>query len=109
MRHRFTPIVGLGILLTLGLCPPSSAGIVLSFDQPSYSIGGVGGTVAVGVFVSQVPGGPQVGPGNELISGAIRLTFDDPEGIAGVATNADVIPGPAFDSAASSVSPTDVG
>ncbi|HEX8201708.1 MAG TPA: hypothetical protein VF590_14595 [Isosphaeraceae bacterium] len=109
MRHRIPPIVGLGVLaLALDLGSPASASLVLSFDQASYSINNPGGSVAVGVYLAQVPGGPQVGPGNELISGAVRLTFADPAGVARVATDAAVIPGPAFDDASVLVSPTGV-
>lgn len=106
MRHRFPTIVGLGIL-ALAQTTPASAGIVLSFDQISYAIGAPGGTVALSVFAAQTPGGPQVGPGNELITGAILVSFDDPAGIAAVAAAGDVTPGPLFDSGSAGVSPTD--
>jgi hypothetical protein len=85
------------ILLLSGWCRPAAAGLLLSFDQSGYTINGVGNTTAVEVFVSQVPGGTQVGPGNELVSAAIELSFPT-GGTAAVLSTSDVTGGPAWDS-----------
>ncbi len=79
-------------------CPrPAKATLVLSFDESSYSIPGVGNTTAVEVLVSQIAGGPQVGVGNELLSGAVTLSFAT-SGAAVVPSVSDVTFGSAWDS-----------
>jgi hypothetical protein len=85
------------VLLFMGWTRPAAADLILSFDQSNYTINGVGNTTAVQVFVSQTAGGPQVGPGNELLSAAIELTFPT-TGAATVLSTADVTGGPAWDS-----------
>jgi hypothetical protein len=95
-RFRIRVVIA-SILLGLAWSRPAAAGLVLSFDQSSYTIPGVGSTRAVEVFVSQTAGGQQVGPGNELLTAAVELSFPT-SGAAIVASTADVTAGPAWDS-----------
>src|SRR5262245_23038548 len=98
MRARFR--IGCliaALLLISSWCRPAAAGLVLSFDQSSYTINGVGNTTTVEVFVSQTPSGPQVGPGNELLTAGIELSLAT-AGAATVLSTADVTGGPAWDS-----------
>jgi hypothetical protein len=85
---------------------PAAAGLLLSFDRSSYSIDGVNGSVAVPVFISQIPGGPQVATGNELLSAGIVVSENNPSGIAQVLFSSDVSAGPAWDTASESASAT---
>ena len=79
----------------------AAANLVLSFNQSSYSPR-LGGSVSVGVYVSQVAGGSQVTAGNELLSGSIQLAFAT-TGPATVAGTGQVTTGPAWDAGTSSV------
>src|SRR5262245_19177055 len=98
MRARFRlGCLIVSLLLFSSWCGPAAAGLVISLDQSSYSINGVGNTKSVEVFVSQTSSGPQVGPGNELISASIELSFPT-AGAATVVSTADVTGGPAWDS-----------
>ncbi len=90
-------------LVILGWSRPAEADLVLSFDQLDYTIPGVGDTTALEVLVSQTSHGTQVGPGNELISAGITVSFAT-SGAATVVSPADIIPGPAWDTAGVSVS-----
>jgi len=97
----------LGLAIVVAAWPHvSSAGLVLSFDQSNYSIPGSGQTVVVSAMLSQIAGGPQVGPGNELLSAAIAITFNSPSGVAAVLSPSDITRGPVFDTASSSVTAT---
>jgi hypothetical protein len=73
------------------------ADLNLVFDQAVYPTT-VSGTVVVKVLAVQTPGGPQVGPGNELMTSGIDLAFSNPAGIAAVLALSDFAGGPAFDS-----------
>jgi hypothetical protein len=82
-------------VFTMGCCalavPRVARGaLVLSFDQPGYTITGVGGTVDVPVYVSQVAGGPQVASGNELLAAGIVVSYSSPSGIASVLSSTGV-------------------
>jgi hypothetical protein len=95
-------------LLCLWFCSrPATAALVLSLDTTTYTIVGVGNTIDVNVFVSQTPTGPQVGPGNELLTGAIELSYPT-GGAAAVLSQAAVTAGPAWD-ASSVVTSTNGG
>jgi hypothetical protein len=99
------------LIAALGCCALSwptsaAAGLLLSFDNSSYSIVGVNGTVAVPVFISQTPDGPQIAAGNELLTSGIVVSENNPTGIARVLLSTDVSAGPAWDSASSSASAT---
>jgi hypothetical protein len=83
--------------LVLASAQSASADLVLSLDKSTYTIDGVGETTAVQVFVSETSDGPQVGPGNELLTAGVELTFAT-AGTATVVADADVAPGPAWDS-----------
>jgi hypothetical protein len=76
---------------------PAAADLILSLDQSTYTINGVGNTTAVQVFVSQDSSGNQVGVGNELVTAAVELTFAT-AGAATVVSTANVTPNPAWDS-----------
>src|SRR5262249_30104385 len=95
-RHHFGFVLAL-CLGILGWTRPAAAGLILSFNTSTYTIDGVGNTTAVEVFVSQDSTGNQVGPGNELISAGIELSFPT-AGTAVVLSSAAVIPNPAWDS-----------
>src|SRR5262249_11195143 len=103
IRPRFILLLG---LVAFGWSVPAEANLILSFDQPTYTIGGVGRTGQVNVLVSQVAGGPQVGPGNGLLTAAIKVTFDNPAGVAAVLSPGNVRGGPAFDSSSAGVTTT---
>ena len=98
-------LVGLGVLAS-GWPANASAELVLSFDQASYTISGIGSTVQVPVYLSQTPGGPQVGVGNELLTAGLTVSFDNPLSIASVLAVLDITPSPAFDSASAGVTTT---
>src|SRR4051794_15963062 len=74
MKYRPLIIAAL-VFLATGWHGLAEASFVLSFDSSSYTIRGSSTTVQV--FLSQTPGIPQVGPGNELNSAAIRLSFNN--------------------------------
>ncbi len=90
-------------LVILGWSRPAEADLVLSFEQMNYTIDGVGNTTALEVLVAQTPHGTQVGPGNELLTAGITVSFAT-TGAATVVSTADVTPGPAWDSSGVSVS-----
>jgi hypothetical protein len=85
------------VLLLMSWPRPAAADLILSLDQSSYTINGIGNTTAVEVFVSQNSTGNQVGVGNELLTAAIELTFPT-AGAATVVSPADVTFNPAWDS-----------
>jgi hypothetical protein len=60
----------------------------------------------VSVYLTQTPGGVQIGPGNTLLTAAVNLLFNSPGGIASVLTPTDITGNPAFDSASHSVTAT---
>lgn len=91
-----TRIALLSASLALLLTRPVAADLVLSFDEATYTIPGVGDTTAVQVLLSQNDNGTQVGVGNELISAAIELSFAT-AGSATVVAAGDVTVGPAWD------------
>ena len=82
------------------------AGLLLSFDQASYTIAGPGTAVDVKVLVSQTATGPQVGPGNELLTSGVVFGYANPSGVARVQTATDVLAGPAWTSSSASASAT---
>jgi hypothetical protein len=92
-------------LMAIVEAPTAEAGLILTLNQSTYQID-LPGSIAVDVYVSQTPGGPQVGPGNELLTGAILVTFDNPSGIAAVQSPSDITPGSAWDASSASVSST---
>ena len=97
MINRIRFVIVLAALSVVALWSrPAAAGLVLSFDQSTYTINGVGNTTAVQVFVSQTDGGPQVGVGNELISAAIELSYATGS-TAAVLSAGDITAGPAWD------------
>jgi len=83
----------LAALMTMLVTRPAAADLLLSFDPTTYTIAGVGNTTEVKVLLSQVPGGPQVGPTNELLSAGITLSFAT-TGAATVLSESDVTAGP---------------
>jgi len=85
------------LLVILGWSRPAEANLLLTLDESSYTINGIGNTVAVEVFVSQNSTGTQVGVGNELLTGAIQMTFAT-AGAATVVSNSNVTFNPAWDS-----------
>jgi hypothetical protein len=100
MKFRTFVALGLG-LFVLGWPGRSSATLILSFDQSVYTITAANAhTVQVPVFLSQIAGGPQVGLGNELLTGGVVVSFNNPSGIAAILAHGDVTGGPAFDSSA---------
>ena len=98
-RRRFGLLIASSLLL-LGWSRPAAAGLVLQFDQSSYTINGIGNTTSVEVLITQSSSGPQVGPGNELLTAGIEISY--PTGsTAAVLSTADVIGNvPTWDSAA---------
>jgi hypothetical protein len=102
-----TRIAFLFATLSLALAPSAPAALILSFDQSNYNIFGLGNTGAVQVFLSQTADGPQVGPGNELLTAGIELTFAT-GGTAIVASSADVAASPLWDSSSVNIT-TDGG
>jgi hypothetical protein len=105
MKNRPLIYLALGFA-TLGGSGRAEAGLLLSFDQSSYKVGDPGSTVQVRVFVSQIAGGPQVGPGNELLTAGVKVSFNNPQGVAAVLSNSDVTKGPAWDVSSASVTTT---
>src|SRR4249920_788235 len=96
MRLRNVCLLAMGIALST--CVNSAyAALELSFDQSNYLISPANGTVDIKVFVSQTPGGPQVGLGNELLTAGIQASFANPAGVAAVASSSDIVGGPAWD------------
>lgn len=91
-----TSAVLLAASIALLAARPADAGLILSFDQSAYTIDGVGDAVDVQVFLSQDADGPQVGPGNALLTAAIRLSFVT-TGAAIIQSDADVAPGSVWD------------
>jgi len=94
-----TPIAFLVVTLILAAAQPASAELVLTFDKSHYDIDGVGAMTTIEVFVSQTSDGPQVGPGNELLTAGVELTFAT-AGAAIVASPSDVTAAPSWDSSA---------
>ena len=91
--------IRLGLLigsLSLLAARPAAADLVLSLDRTTYDVVGVGATTTVQVLLSQTAGGVQVGPGHELGSAGIVLSFAT-AGAATVASTSDVTPGSAWD------------
>src|SRR5215475_5639017 len=100
LRHRFGPArpaaLALAALLLTG--GPAPAQIVYEFAnattgaaQTSFSVS-VGGTVAVRVYLHELtPGAPMFHSAGGLGSGAVRLSFNTPPGVAGL-TAADITP-----------------
>lgn len=75
---------------------PAAAELVLSFDQSTYTLAGVGQTVDVKVFLSEDADGSSIGVGNELISAGVTISFAT-SGAAIVAASGDVTPGSGWD------------
>ena len=101
VSRSLTAAAALAVAL-LAAAGPARADYVLSFGQPAYTAE-AGGTVDVQVFLSQTAAGPQVGPGNELLSAGISVRYDNPSGVAAVTL---VTGGPAFDASSSEVTAT---
>ena len=98
--------VVLSALLAVAYASQARADLSLSFDQSSYSIAAPGQTSLVSVYLTQTPGGIQIGPGNTLRTAAVNLTFNSPGGIAAVLLPTDITSNPVFDSSSASVSAT---
>jgi len=88
----------LALTITLGAAGSTQADLILFTYQPSYTLKGVGDTAEIQVLLRQ-EGAPIIEPGNELISAAIAVAFDNPLGIAAVLADDDITPGGSFDSA----------
>ncbi len=93
-------------LVSVGCCallaPRIARGsLVLSFSQSAYLIGGVGGSVDVPVYATQVAGGPQVAAGNELLTAGTIVAYNHPSGVAAVLNASDVSGGPLWSSSSS--------
>lgn len=87
------------------ICSSQARGdLSLSFNQSAYSILAPGQTSLVSVYLTQTPGGVQIGPGNTLRTAAINLLFNSPGGVASVLETTDITSNPVFDSAFASVS-----
>src|SRR5690242_7789705 len=97
MRKSWIGLVLAGCC-ALSVARTACASLVLSFSQSAYLIGGVGGGVDVPVYVSQIPGGPQVAAGNELLTSGIIVAYNHPTGVAAVQTSSDVTGGPLWTS-----------
>lgn len=83
----------------------SSAEIALEFDLDRYQVT-PGDTLDVSVYLQQTAGGPQIGPGNELISAGLRVQFDLtplPTEPAMVLSASDITGNPSFSNADASV------
>ena len=103
---RFCTFVLVAGLLKTAFWPAvADAELSLAFDQSGYSVPTSGQTVLVSVLVVQTPGGPQVGPGNGLLSAAIDLTFNTPGGIAAVNSVADITGNLVFSSISTDLQP----
>src|ERR1700732_2202570 len=106
MKFRSLVVAGLAVIV-LGWQDQTSATLLLSFDQSSYTIATNSvSTVQVPVYLLQTPGGVQFGPGNALLPAAITLSFNNPSGSATVASLGEIAGGPAFDSSSASLSAT---
>jgi hypothetical protein len=101
MTRRIVVCIALALILSWPV--RASADLLLSFGQATYTIPGIGSSVQVPVFVSQTLSGPQVGIGNELLTAAITVSFNNPSGIAAVLSPLDITPGPAFDASSGGV------
>jgi hypothetical protein len=101
MAYRTSLFLGLASLV-LAWHSPVEANVILSFNNPSYSVG-VGKTVQVQVMVSQNATGNQISTTNPLISAGIVVSFNTPSGVAAVTT---ITPASTtvFDSSSSSIS-----
>jgi hypothetical protein len=97
-------LIGLVALLAVICSSQAMADLSLSFDQSSYSILVPGQTSLVSVYLTQTPGGIQIGPGNTLRTAAINLAFNSPSGIAAVLATTDITGNSVFDSSSASVS-----
>jgi hypothetical protein len=99
IRRCVTSLIGFA-LVSLCCAQPASAGLVLHFDQSTYTIPGVGLTTSVNILVSQDSTGAQVGVGNELLSAGIELSYPTGDRAA-VLASLDVEFGPSWDGGAS--------
>jgi hypothetical protein len=97
-RLAFLAVVA--CLCGCALAGPARADIILSFDMPSYTISRVGTTATVEVFASQNATGPQVSPGDPLISAAITVSFGTPSGITDINM---VVSSPAWDAGSATI------
>lgn len=102
--QRLGALLVISALLSLVCSSPAKADLSLSFDQSAYSILAPGQTSLVSVYLTQTPGGVQIGPGNTLRTAAINLLFNSPGGIASVLATTDITGNPVFDSTSASVS-----
>src|SRR6476660_7259338 len=102
--QRLGALLVISALLSLVYSSTARADLSLSFDQSSYSILAPGQTSLVSVYLTQTPGGIQIGPGNTLRTAAINLAFNSPSGIAAVLAPTDITGNPVFDSTSASVS-----
>lgn len=107
-------LAGLGVLLFTWLVPVtfSYAALVFEFGvggtpQTSIQIAGPGKTVDIQVFLSQysVDGEPNLAI-DGLFSAGIRVTLDNPMGIAGVQDLTHIAQGPEFDFVSSKLTAT---
>ncbi len=83
-------------LVSLCCVQPASAGLILAFDQSTYTIPGVGLTTSVNILVSQDSTGPQVDANNALLSAGVELSYATGDRAA-VLTSLDVAFGPSWD------------
>src|SRR5262245_309040 len=100
LRHRFGParLAALALAALLLTGGTAAAQIVYEFAnattgaaQTNFSVP-VGGTVSVRVYLHELtPGAPQFNSAGGLGSGAVRMLFNTPPGVAGL-TAADVTP-----------------
>src|SRR5262249_23202406 len=89
LRHRFAPALALGVLLLTPSVAPAQ--IVYEFvdattglAQNAFAVP-VGGTLPIQVFLHELtPGAPMFNSAGGLGSGAVRLTFANPPGVAGL-------------------------
>jgi hypothetical protein len=95
MRSRLPILLSLG-LVALGWAGPARAGLVLSFDMPTYTER-LGQTAGVQLLLTQTPAGTQVTPTNALLGAAIQLTYNP-----GVVSLTTITGGPAWDLSSSS-------
>jgi len=102
--QRLGALLVISALLSLVCSSPAKADLSLSFDQSAYSILAPGQTSLVSVYLTQTPGGVQIGPGNTLRTAAVNLLFNSPGGIASVLAPTDITGNPVFDSTSASVS-----
>lgn len=101
-RHSASLVIS--ALLSLVCSSPAKADLSLSFNESTYSILAPGQTSLVSVYLTQTPGGIQIGPSNTLQTAAINLLFNSPSGIASVLAPSDIASNPLFDSTSASVS-----